>query len=127
MKLNPFSKNETPPISTFQFAPRNTRRILCLFPEYAWSFATFNYAFQLMGQVKAFMPPQGILLVAAMVPAGWEVRFVDENVRPATEDDLRWADAVFTTGMHIQREQIKDIIDRAHRAGKPVALGGPSA
>jgi radical SAM superfamily enzyme YgiQ (UPF0313 family) len=80
-----------------------------------------------MGQVKAFMPPQGILLVAAMVPARWEIRFVDENVRSATDDDLLWADVVFTTGMHIQREQIKDIIARAHRAGKSVVLGGPSA
>jgi len=33
----------TPPDSTFQFTPRHARRILCLFPEYAWSFATFNY------------------------------------------------------------------------------------
>jgi radical SAM superfamily enzyme YgiQ (UPF0313 family) len=116
----------TPPDSTFQFTPQHTRRILCLFPEYAWSFATFNYAFPLMGSVKAFMPPQGILLIAALAPARWEIRFIDENVRPATEDDLRWADVVFTTGMHIQREQIQDVIVRAHRAGRPVVLGGPS-
>ena len=105
----------------------HTRRILCLFPEYAWSFATFNYAFPLMGSVKAFMPPQGILLIAALAPARWEIRFVDENVRPATEDDLRWADVVFTTGMHIQRERIRDVIARSHRAGRSVVLGGPSA
>ena len=117
----------TPADSTLQFTPRHTRRILCLFPEYAWSFATFNYAFPLMGSVKAFMPPQGILLIAALAPAGWEVRFIDENVRPATEDDLRWADVVFTTGMHIQREQIQGVIVRAHQAGKAVVLGGPSA
>jgi hopanoid C-2 methylase len=117
----------TPADSTLQFTPQHTRRILCLFPEYAWSFATFNYAFPLMGPVKAFMPPQGILLIAALAPAGWEVRFIDENVRPATEDDLRWADVVFTTGMHIQREQIQGVIVRAHQAGKAVVLGGPSA
>jgi radical SAM superfamily enzyme YgiQ (UPF0313 family) len=117
----------TPPNSTFELTPRHTRRILCLFPEYAWSFATFNYAFPLMGSVKAFMPPQGILLIAALVPARWEIRFIDENVRPATEDDMRWADVVLTTGMHIQREQIQDVIDRTHRAGKAVVLGGPSA
>jgi len=111
--MNQLRNNQSemmPPDSTFHFAPRHTRRILCIFPEYAWSFATFNYAFQLMGQVKAFMPPQGILLVAAMVPARWEIRFVDENVRSATDDDLLWADVVFTTGMHIQREQIKDCL-----------------
>jgi hopanoid C-2 methylase len=117
----------TPPDSTFQFTPQHTRRILCLFPEYAWSLATFNYSFPLMGSVKAFMPPQGILLIAVLAPARWEIRFIDENVRPATENDLLWADVVFTTGMHIQREQIQDVIVRAHRAGRPIVLGGPSA
>ena len=76
--------------------------------------------------VKAFMPPQGILLVAALLPKTWEVRFVDENVRAATSDDFAWADVVLTTGMHIQREQINGIVHRAHQEGKPVALGGPS-
>lgn len=117
----------TPPDSTFQFTPQHTRRILCIFPKYAWSFATFNYAFPLMGSVKAFMPPQGILLIAALAPARWEIRFIDENVRPAAEADLCWADVVFTTGMHIQREQIQDVIVRAHRTGRSVVLGGPSA
>lgn len=117
----------TPPDSTIQFTPQHTRRILCLFPKYAWSFATFNYAFPLMGSVKAFMPPQGILLIAALAPARWEIRFIDENVQPAMESDLCWADVVFTTGMHIQREQIQDVIVRAHRAGRSVVLGGPSA
>ena len=113
--------------STFRFTPKNTRRILCVFPKYAWSFGTFNYAFPLMGTVKAFMPPQGILLIAALLPESWEIRFIDENIQPATEDDMLWADAVFTTGMHIQREHIRDVIGRAHKAGRPAILGGPSA
>ena len=79
----------TPPHSTIQFTPQHTRRILCLSPEYAWSFATFNYAFPLMGSVKAFMPPQGILLIAALAPARWEIRFIDENIRPARKKDVR--------------------------------------
>ena len=104
-----------------------SRRILCVFPEYAKSFGTFQHAYPLFGgRVRAFMPPQGLLAVAAYVPASWEVRFVDENSRPATEDDFRWADAVFTSGMHIQRAHIHRIIDRAHAHGRPVALGGPS-
>jgi len=80
-----------------------------------------------MGSVKAFMPPQGILLIAALAPSHWEIRFIDENIRPAAEDDMAWADVVFTTGMHIQKDRILDIIERAHQADKPVVLGGPSA
>ena len=42
----------------------NSRRVLCVFPRYTPSFGTFEHAYRLMG-VKAFMPPQGILLIAA--------------------------------------------------------------
>jgi radical SAM superfamily enzyme YgiQ (UPF0313 family) len=76
--------------------------------------------------VKAFMPPQGLLVIAAALPSQWEVRFVDENVRPVRRADFDWCDVVFVSGMHIQREQINDICRRAHERGKPAALGGPS-
>ena len=72
------------------------------------------------------MPPQGILLIAALVPKEWQVRFIDENIRPVLDSEFAWADAVLVSGMHIQRKQIVDIAQRAHRAGKVVALGGPS-
>jgi radical SAM superfamily enzyme YgiQ (UPF0313 family) len=79
-----------------------------------------------MDGVKAFMPPQGILLVAAYLPKTWDVRFVDENVEPAKDCHFEWADAVFISGMHVQREQIRSINQRAHSFGKVTVLGGPS-
>ena len=72
------------------------------------------------------MPPQGLLLIAAYMPRGWPVRFVDENIAPASAEDFAWADAVFVSGMHIQAPQIHDIARRAKAAGKVTALGGPS-
>jgi radical SAM superfamily enzyme YgiQ (UPF0313 family) len=102
-----------------------SRRILCVFPSYTKSFGSFHNAYPLLG-VKAFMPPQGLLVIAAYLPSHWEVRFVDENVRPVKPSEFRWADAVFVSGMHIQRRQINDINRRAHEAGKVTALGGPS-
>jgi radical SAM superfamily enzyme YgiQ (UPF0313 family) len=108
------------------FRPANVRRILCVFPAYTKAFGTFDHAFPLMGPVKAFMPPQGILLIAALVPREWQVQFVDENIRPVLESEFVWADAVLVSGMHIQRRQILDLARRAHRADKVIALGGPS-
>ena len=102
-----------------------SRRILCVFPRYTKSFGTFNNAYPLLG-VKAFMPPQGLLTIAAYLPKHWQVRFIDENVAPATKRDFAWADAVLVSGMHIQRNAINAINDRAHALGKPTALGGPS-
>src|SRR5712691_5118693 len=97
---------------------KSRRRILCVFPRYARSFGTLHHAYRLKGRVRAFMPPQGLLVIAATVPVDWEVRFVDENRTAATEEDFAWADAVFVTGMHVQRETINDVNARAHRLGK---------
>ena len=102
------------------------RRILCVFPAYTPSFGTFSHAYPLMGGVKAFMPPQGLLLIAAYMPESWECQFVDENIAAATLEQFAWADAVFVSGMHIQEGQIHDIGRRAHAAGKGAVLGGPS-
>src|SRR5262249_20367544 len=90
------------------------------------SFGTFQYAYPLMGGVQAFMPPQGILVVAAYLPPAWKVRIVDENVRPARKEELAWADVVFVSGMHVQRAEIKAVGRRARAVGKTTVLGGPS-
>jgi radical SAM superfamily enzyme YgiQ (UPF0313 family) len=104
---------------------RHRRRILCVSPKYAHSFGTFDHAYRIM-KSKAFMPPQGLLLIASCLPEDWEVRFIDENIRPAAEDDYRWADAVFISGMHVQRDYIHAINEQAQRCGRITVLGGPS-
>src|SRR5437899_5217808 len=80
-----------------------------------------------MPGVRAFMPPQGLLLIAAYMPADWPVRFIDENIGRASAADIAWADVVLLSGMHIQAPQIRDIHARAKAAGKVAVLGGPSA
>jgi len=104
----------------------NVRRVLCVFPKYTPAFGTFQHAYKLMYRVKAFMPPQGLLLIAAYMPESWPVRFVDENIKRATEADFAWADVVLVTGMHVQADEIHGIAQRAHAAGKVAVLGGPS-
>jgi hypothetical protein len=109
-----------------QVRVRYRRRILCVFPRYAPSFGTFHHAYPLMDGVRAFMPPQGILVVAAYLPEAWEVRLVDENIRPACKEELAWADAVFVSGMHVQKGEINAVARRARALGKTTVLGGSS-
>jgi radical SAM superfamily enzyme YgiQ (UPF0313 family) len=109
------------------YVPAAVRRILCVSPRYVPSFGTFQHSYPLFGRrVRAFMPPQGLLVVAAYLPERWPVRFVDENAGPATDADFRWADAVFVSGMHVQRPFIEDVVRRAHAWDRPVVVGGPS-
>ncbi len=102
------------------------RRVLCVFPRYTSAFGTLEYSYPLTDGVRAFMPPQGLLLIAAYLPENWPVRFIDENIRAATAEDFQWAEAVLVSGMHIQRQQMNDICRRAHAHNLPVAIGGPS-
>lgn len=102
------------------------RRLLCVFPRYAPSFGSFEFSYPLTDGIRAFMPPQGLLVIAAAVPAGWQVRFIDENIDEAREDDFAWAEVVFVSGMHVQRRQMESIRRRAHALGRTVVLGGSS-
>jgi hopanoid C-2 methylase len=102
------------------------RRALCVFPRYAPSFGSFEFSYRLTDGVRAFMPPQGLLVIAAAVPPSWQVRFIDENIEAATYDDFIWADVVFVSGMHVQRRNIEDIRRRAHALDRTTVLGGSS-
>jgi radical SAM superfamily enzyme YgiQ (UPF0313 family) len=102
------------------------RRILCVFPRYTSSFGMFEHAYPLTDGIRALMPPQGLLVIAAALPRSWEVRFIDENIRPARREDFLWADAVFVSGMHAQRRQIETICRRAHAFDRTAVLGGSS-
>ena len=99
-------------------AVKNSHKILCVFPAYTPSFGTFAHAFALVPGVRAFMPPQGLLIVAAYLPERWQVRLIDENIQRAERSDFVWADVVFVGGMHIQAPQIRDIQRRAKSLGK---------
>ncbi|MBN3959061.1 B12-binding domain-containing radical SAM protein [Nostoc sp. NMS8] len=126
-QINVAVDSKTAPVTQgSRYVPLHHRRILCIFPKYSRSFGTFHHAYPLMGKVRAFMPPQGILIVAAYLPKQWEVRFIDENVKSATRGDYQWADVVIVSGMHIQKPQINQINELAHRAGKITVVGGPS-
>jgi len=109
------------------YRPRARRRVLCVSPRYAPSFGTFQYAYPFFGgRVAGLIPPQGLLVCSANMPAAGAVCRVDENIRPASARDLDWADAVLVSGMHVQRPSIEDIVRRAHARDRPVVLGGPS-
>jgi len=99
-------------------------KILLVYPKYPITFWSFNYALKFISK-KASLPPLGLLTVAAMLPAEWEVRLVDKNVKKLTDADLRWADYVFLSAMSIQRESTERIILRCKSLGVKIIAGGP--
>lgn len=92
-----------------------------LFPKTFWSYDRFME----MADLKAFIPPLGIITVAALLPESWEMRFYDRNVNPETEADWEWCDIVIISAMIVQRGDFHDLIRNAVHRGKKVAVGGP--
>lgn len=99
-------------------------KVLLLYPEFPDTFWSFKHALRFIRK-RASTPPLGLLTVAAMLPADWELRLVDVNVTKLTDQDLAWADHVFVSAMVIQRESAQRLIARCKAAGLEVTAGGP--
>ncbi|TSA22988.1 DUF4070 domain-containing protein [bacterium] len=98
--------------------------ILLVYPKYPDTFWSYRYALKFISR-KASFPPLGLLTVASMLPVGWAKKLIDCNVEPLKEKELRWADAVFISGMSAQKESADEIIKQCKDLGKLIVAGGP--
>jgi radical SAM superfamily enzyme YgiQ (UPF0313 family) len=101
-------------------------KVLMIYPEFPDTFWSFKHALPFLGKRSAY-PPLGLLTVAAMLPASWEKRAVDLNVRPLRDTDLDWADLVFLSGMMVQGPSMRKVIARSKERGLRTVVGGPIA
>jgi radical SAM superfamily enzyme YgiQ (UPF0313 family) len=99
-------------------------KILLLYPPFPPTFWSYTYALKFIGR-KAVTPPLGLLTVAALLPAEFEVRLVDLNVSRLHDRDLAWADCAFISGMEMHLSAAKALIARCRAAGVRVVAGGP--
>lgn len=102
-------------------------KVLMVFPRFnPGSFWNYRKTCELVG-AKYPAAPLGLITVAAMLPPSWEIRLIDRNTGELDDADIVWADMVMTGGMLPQQFDALTVIDRAHRLGKIVVVGGPDA
>jgi radical SAM superfamily enzyme YgiQ (UPF0313 family) len=99
-------------------------KALLAYPTFPDSFWGFKFALPFISR-KAVSPPLGLLTVAALLPADWELRLVDLNVRPLTDDDYNWADITFVSAMIVQEASARSVASKCREAGIPCIGGGP--
>ncbi len=100
--------------------------VLLIYPQFPETFWSFKHALKFLGK-RAAQPPLGLMTVAALLPGVWKKRLVDTNVERLRERDLKWADVVFVSGMHIQLESLVEIVERCRARGLRTVVGGPIA
>jgi len=100
-------------------------KALLLHPEFsALGFWNYKEVCHLMG-AKYPASPLGLITLAALLPADWELRLLDLNTTPLDDADIDWADLVFIGGMLPQQSRFLRLIVRVHSRGKKVVAGGP--
>ncbi len=102
----------------------STTNVLLIYPEVPATFWSFKHALSFIHK-RASSPPLGLLTVAAMLPSEWQKRLVDTNVTKLKQKHLAWADYALISGMTVQRESARGIIDRCKDAGIKIIAGGP--
>jgi radical SAM superfamily enzyme YgiQ (UPF0313 family) len=98
--------------------------ILLVYPETPSTFWSFRNAVKFISR-KSGEPPLGLLTVAALLPADWQKKLIDMNVSPLSDEQLKWADYVFISGMNIHKESFKKVVKRCNELNTPVVAGGP--
>jgi len=102
------------------------RKILFVQPEHTTSYWGFQYSLRLYGK-KTMHPPLGLITVAAMLPKHWDLRLIDCNIETLTDEDVLWADMVWTGGMGTQVKSMYAVLDRCRALGRKTVIGGPHA
>jgi|SRR5689334_15994463 len=99
-------------------------RVLLVNPEFPDTYWSFHHALPFEGKRSSF-PPLGLLTISALLPQSWETRLVDLDVQRLKTSDIQWADMIFVTAMLVQRDSLKEAVQRCKALGKRVVLGGP--
>ncbi|MEJ2695729.1 MAG: DUF4070 domain-containing protein [Candidatus Sulfobium sp.] len=99
-------------------------KVLLVYPKYPDTFWSFKHALKFISK-KASLPPLGLLTVASMLPAEWEKKLIDMNVKPLLDEDIEGADYVFVSAMSIQGDSAREVIDRCRILGVRTVAGGP--
>ncbi len=97
---------------------------LLVYPEVPLSYWGMQGVIDFLGK-KSTMPPLGLLTIAGLFPEEYGLRLVDMDVRPLTQEDLEWADVVFTSSMIVQQDSLREVIDRCNKLDVPIVAGGP--
>jgi radical SAM superfamily enzyme YgiQ (UPF0313 family) len=101
-------------------------KVLMVWPSFPPSFWGFEGVLQMIPE-RAMTPPLGLITVAALCPATWEIRLIDHAFQELRDEDLKWADLVMVSAMHAQRADALDVLRRARDLGRRTFVGGPWA
>ena len=101
-------------------------KALMVWPRFPPSFWGFEGMLEVLPE-RSVMPPLGLITLAALCPANWQIRLIDRAFEELLDTDLLWADLVMVSAMHAQRADARVVLSRARSLGRRTFIGGPWA
>jgi radical SAM superfamily enzyme YgiQ (UPF0313 family) len=101
-------------------------KVLMVWPRIPSSFWSFDGMMEIIPE-RSIMPPLGLITVAALCPARWEIRLIDRAFQELSDQDVLWADLVMVSAMHVQRDDAHCILRSASSLGRRTMIGGSYA
>jgi radical SAM superfamily enzyme YgiQ (UPF0313 family) len=110
-----------------RFAPLGPNlKVLMVWPKFPASFWGFEGVLEMLPE-RAMTPPLGLITVAALCPATWNLRLIDHAFEELNDEDILWADLIMVSAMHAQRADAIATLKQARRLDRRSFIGGPWA
>ena len=99
-------------------------KALLIYPAFPDTFWSFKHALKFVSR-KSTAPPLGLLTIAAMLPADWDIQVIDMSADKLKDESLEWADMVLISAMLVQRESTLEVVERCKSLNLTIVVGGP--
>lgn len=101
-------------------------KVLMVWPRFPASFWSLGEVTDIVPE-RSLVPPLGLITVAALCPKQWKIRLVDLAFEELSNQDILWADLVMVSAMAVQREGVRQTLERASKLNRRTMIGGPYA
>jgi radical SAM superfamily enzyme YgiQ (UPF0313 family) len=101
-------------------------KVLMVWPRFPASFWGLSEVMEIVPE-RSLVPPLGLITVAALCPKRWKIRLVDLAFEEVRDEDILWANLVMVSAMAVQREGVRQTLERASKLNRRTMIGGPYA
>ena len=101
-------------------------KVLMVWPRFPASFWSLAEVMEIVPE-RSLVPPLGLITVAGLCPKQWKIRLVDLAFEELSDEDILWADLVMVSAMAVQREGVRQTLERASKLNRRTMIGGPYA
>src|SRR5260370_13388203 len=97
-----------------------------VWPRFPASFWSLAVVMEIVPE-RSLVPPLGLITVAGLCPKQCRIRLVDLAFEALSDEDILCADLVMVSAMAVQRDSVRQTLERTSKLSRRTMIGGPYA